>query len=206
MSRQLRLALGLLAAVLLAGVPGLVVAHAQTPTPAPNPLTAQLLPADALPGWVAASDLSTTTSQGLTLAERVFTPVNKGHALIGVALLLPPNGASIDAVASQIQDGTLLQDLATGATQNSVEDFTLTGSQGIGEQDQSATFTGTLGGIPLQFAGEMSVRNGMIAFVIYGEDATAIDAPTALGYAANVAQMEDAVLLSTASSSGSTTE
>src|SRR5579875_300596 len=193
------LVIGACAIALLAGA-GLSTARAQTPTPQPNQLTPQLLTADALPGWMDASDVSTTTPQGLTIAERVFAPANGGRALIAVAVLLPPNGTSADSIAPQLQDGTLLQDLANGAAQNSLADFALTGPQGIGEQDQSATFTATTNGQTLQLAADIALRDGEVEFAVYGEDASQIDAPTALNYTVNVALLQDAKVQSVVNS------
>jgi hypothetical protein len=84
--------------------------------------------------------------QQLALAERLFAPANQGKALIAVALIPPPSGKDVNALAPQLQDGTLLRSLANGITEGSVADFALTGSQGVGEADQSATFTGTMVG------------------------------------------------------------
>jgi hypothetical protein len=120
-----------------------------------------LITADSLPGWVDKGDVATTisvngtasaagagspTDQQLALAERLFAPANQGKALIAVALMLPPSGMDANALAPQLQDGTLLRSLANGITEGSVADFALTGSQGVGEADQSATFTGTMVG------------------------------------------------------------
>jgi hypothetical protein len=60
--------------------------------------------------------------------------------------MLPPSGTDVNALAPQLQDGALLRSLANGIIEGSVADFALTGSQGVGEADQSATFTGTMVG------------------------------------------------------------
>lgn len=217
MSRSLYLVPGILAVAVLAALPARVAVHAQAPALSPDQLTTQLITADALPGWVVKVNLATTlstngtvsaggtssaTDQQLTVAERVFAPANQGKALIAVALLLPPSGTDVSALAPQLQDGTLLRSLANGATQGTVADFALTGSQGIGQDDQSATFTGTLAGDTYQFAGEVDIRDGEIAIAMYGGDSTQIDAPTALSDAVNIAQIEDAYLQNTIGSGG----
>lgn len=200
--------------------------QAQTPSLTPDQLAAQLLPKDALPGWTAAGDISTTinsngtantngtassadsagsdTGAQLTLAERIFKPTDGDKAIVAVALLAPPSGTNLSALSTALQDGTLMQQLATAATQGSLANFMLTGTQGIGDQDQSATFTGTLNGTSQQLASVIWVRNGEIGVTIFGADASQIDAQTALSEAVDAAQLQDSMLQSSATSPTST--
>jgi hypothetical protein len=66
----------------------------------------------------------------------------------------------------------------------------LTDAQDVGKHGQSANLTGTLNGVALQFVGEVDLGSGETGVALYGENASRINAPTALTDAVNVSETE----------------
>lgn len=91
-----------------------------------------------------------------------------GPAFAIVSLIAGTDGSNPDTtVTNAVTSGDLLKSIASefGVKADS---FTLTGSQGVGDLDQSVQFNGTLSGDNLTFYGDSWVHGTVVGVVIYG--------------------------------------
>lgn len=126
-------------------------------------------------------DQTQTLDGGLLQVIRTFGATVPGGAAVGaVSLVASPDGSSPpSSVTNQVADGTLLRAMAQG-TGAVISDFTLTGSQGVGDLDQSVSFNGILNGSTYRFYGDAFVSGNLVAMVLYGAPVDVASADDAL--------------------------
>jgi hypothetical protein len=185
----------MLAFVLLALLSiGAVRTLAQSAPVAPDDLARQLLTTDDLPGYTDVGETHGVLDDGTTQAYRGFLPADGSLVLVGVAVLSPPSGTTSAGLDSTVQSGDLLQQFVNRFAGESLDDYTLTGAQGVGTQDQSATFSATLNGVDFRFAALMFERDAELGIAIYGGYAPDLVAADVLAGALSIAQLQDSKL------------
>jgi hypothetical protein len=114
-------------------------------------------------------DETQTLDGGLLQVIRTFGMAVPGGAAVGaVSLVASPDGsAPPTSVTNMVASGDLLKAMAQG-TGASITSFTLTGSQGVGDLDQSVSFDGVLNGANYRFYGDSFVSGNLVAMVLYG--------------------------------------
>lgn len=130
------------------------------------------------------SDDQQSLSGGLLQVIREFGTNVPGGAKIGVVSLIgAQDGSSPPTSATNLVVGGDLLKIVANAVGAQIENFTLSGSQGVGDLDQSAVFTAIFQGTEYQFYGDSFVSGNLIAIVVYGaptDQASADDAQTLL--------------------------
>ena len=106
---------------------------------------------------------------GVVQVLRIFNAPVQGGAAVAVVSLIGANDGSTPptSVTNLVLGGDLLKETANSIGAQ-VGNFTLAGSQGIGDTDQSAQFDAILDGTTYRFYGDAFVSNNLIGIVVYG--------------------------------------
>lgn len=141
-----------------------------------------------------------------------YSPGNGSEDYIGLGLLAPASGSNATAATELVNNGliqSVANEMASDGTTfvhgftasgiiGTIANFSLAGSQGVGEQDESATFTVTVGANSWRCALVTAARaNHVIVayFAYYGGLAETLSNAEALTYAARAAAIADNMLL-----------
>jgi hypothetical protein len=106
---------------------------------------------------------------GVIQVLRYFTGDVPGGTAVGAVSLIGATDGSTPPgdVRNQVLSGDLIQAMATG-TGATIGSFSLAGSQGIGDVDQSAQFDGILNGVTYRFYGDSFVSGNLVGLILYG--------------------------------------